>query len=494
MRRAVESKVPEYSQGTTSSMAGYPSLDNHYEKLMKPYHPPAGPMAPYTWMGRDHVTGYGGHYSNAGGTHFYRGAHRFQPGSAVEACYQGVKWFPGKVLGHNPDGTYSILYDDGDFEYVHPGHVRQPSKFSSSDDTDSSVSDEPSHQLSGRKKKTTRESRAKKRKPSKNHNPRHSQTGSQNDTESNSDGSIENSGNQSESVLEEGARVEALYNGTRWERGRLESISRRRSSRPQAVVRFDHGDRQRVPLSDVRTPAPYPAKNSLKLKRRGKHSKFARHMKVMARARGSKRWMRARVTDVFPNGRYAVLFDNEHYEHNLEEKFIMLANDEDTTDASTDTDEPTKKNSALKVKAGLEIMARLNHTWRRATVVRVHRNGNVDVEDRQGRRYRDLPSNLVKNSKTSKKSKREKVKKSDSGTSDDDQRQKCVVTFPLFLFIVFSHAHSFGIVPIGNLPREVSIERTECFCAVPTATFIPIGSKATRQILMTILTVRMNPS
>ena len=406
--------------------------------MMNPYHPSAGQMAPHTWMGTGHVAG---HHLNAGGPHFYLGAHRFQPGSVVEACYQGVKWFSGKVLGHNPNGTYSILYDDGDFEYVHPAHVREPSRFVPSDDTDSSVSvsDEPSHELRRKKKekKTTKKTpRAKESSRSKNQARRHSQTSSQSDTESNSDADPDIAGNQNESVLEEGARVEALYNGTRWERGLLESISRRRPSRPQGVVRFDHGDRQRVPLSDIRTPAPYPAKDSLKPRRRGKQGKFARHMKVMARARGSKRWMRARVTDVFPNGRYAVLFDNEHCEHNLEERFIMLATDEATTDASTDTDEPTTQKHGLKVKAGLDIMARLNHKWRHATVVRVHRNGNVDVKDSHEKMYRDLPPNLLKKRKTSEKLKKEKAKKSESSTSADDQSKRCVVT--LLLFFVFA--------------------------------------------------------
>ena len=81
-------------------------------------------------------------------------------------------------------------------------------------------------------------------------------------------------------------------------------------------------------------------------------------------------------------------------------------------------------------------MARLNHKWRHATVVRVHRNGNVDVKDSHEKMYRDLPPNLLKKRKTSEKLKKEKAKKSESSTSADDQSKRCVVT--LLLFFVFA--------------------------------------------------------
>ena len=47
-------------------------------------------------------------------------------GAIVEACFEGKgKWYPGKVDAVNDDGTYAILYDDGDREAsVAPNLVR----------------------------------------------------------------------------------------------------------------------------------------------------------------------------------------------------------------------------------------------------------------------------------------------------------------------------------------------------------------------------------
>jgi len=38
-------------------------------------------------------------------------------GTVVEARWKnGLAWFPGKIQKINPDGTYAVRYDDGDFE------------------------------------------------------------------------------------------------------------------------------------------------------------------------------------------------------------------------------------------------------------------------------------------------------------------------------------------------------------------------------------------
>ncbi|KAJ1462498.1 hypothetical protein M885DRAFT_610540 [Pelagophyceae sp. CCMP2097] len=51
----------------------------------------------------------------------------FAAGSAVEACYGGAggQWFPGKVSAAHADGTYDVLYDDGDVSNgLASAHVR----------------------------------------------------------------------------------------------------------------------------------------------------------------------------------------------------------------------------------------------------------------------------------------------------------------------------------------------------------------------------------
>jgi Agenet domain len=41
----------------------------------------------------------------------------FEVGTAIEARYAGRReWFTGTVTKVNPDGSYSVQYDDGDFE------------------------------------------------------------------------------------------------------------------------------------------------------------------------------------------------------------------------------------------------------------------------------------------------------------------------------------------------------------------------------------------
>jgi hypothetical protein len=50
------------------------------------------------------------------------GTHRI--GDKIEARYRGgPKWFPGRCVGDNRDGTYDIRYNDGDDEKKVPGHM-----------------------------------------------------------------------------------------------------------------------------------------------------------------------------------------------------------------------------------------------------------------------------------------------------------------------------------------------------------------------------------
>jgi len=50
----------------------------------------------------------------------------FEVGQHVEAKFGGRKWFKGTVMKVNKDGTYSIMYDDGDKEpRVKSEHVRE---------------------------------------------------------------------------------------------------------------------------------------------------------------------------------------------------------------------------------------------------------------------------------------------------------------------------------------------------------------------------------
>ena len=52
----------------------------------------------------------------------------FAFGAKIEADYQGSgKWYPGSIMGVRPDGTYDILYNDGDGESEVPAsRIRDP--------------------------------------------------------------------------------------------------------------------------------------------------------------------------------------------------------------------------------------------------------------------------------------------------------------------------------------------------------------------------------
>lgn len=48
-------------------------------------------------------------------------------GVVIEAQFQGVEgiWYPGKITRVNDDGTFDVVYDDGDKEYgVEAEHIR----------------------------------------------------------------------------------------------------------------------------------------------------------------------------------------------------------------------------------------------------------------------------------------------------------------------------------------------------------------------------------
>jgi Tudor domain len=56
-----------------------------------------------------------------------RSPHVLEDGAVVQAKFQGAGdiWYRGRIKRVNADGTFDIVYDDGDKEYsVEPEHIR----------------------------------------------------------------------------------------------------------------------------------------------------------------------------------------------------------------------------------------------------------------------------------------------------------------------------------------------------------------------------------
>ena len=68
-------------------------------------------------------------------------------GSHVECRYDGGDlWYDGKITAKHPDGTYNVLYDDGDTEdFVPLMHLRPNEDAESSDNDDDNNNDDDDH-------------------------------------------------------------------------------------------------------------------------------------------------------------------------------------------------------------------------------------------------------------------------------------------------------------------------------------------------------------
>merc|ERR1712070_482978 len=159
------------------------------------------------------------------------------------------RWFKGKITKENSDGTFDILYNDGDRERkVKKDLIRSLEK---------------------------------------------------NDSDN---GSGSGSGSDSDAAeLDVGSKVEARFGGrSRWFKGKIT----RKNSDGTFDILYNDGDRERKVKKDLIRPLDGGGKSSSKSrsksrsKKKGKELKLKKGMEIEARYRGHSKWVKGKITSV----------------------------------------------------------------------------------------------------------------------------------------------------------------------------------------------------
>ena len=206
----------------------------------------------------------------------------------MEARYGGKsKWYKGSILRANPDGTFGILYDDGDREDSVALHLVRRTRSSSDALGDSG-------HLS----------------------------------EQESEGSVSIRGEIG--AYQKGDKVEAKYQGkSKWYPG---SISRVNANGTFDIL-YDDGDtesgvreslirRRERSASPRRANAARPSKHSDDDNDNDASDGFRRSDNIEARYKGKSKWYKGSISRVNANGTYDILYDDGDTERGVRESLI----------------------------------------------------------------------------------------------------------------------------------------------------------------------------
>ena len=321
---------------------GDPSTDNGYSTREKSRH------------ARERAVSVDSLASNSAGFHV---------GDKVEARFRGgSRWFKAAVERENLDGTFNLLYDDGDKERaVRACLIRS--------------------------------------------------------LEPRSDEAKTAAGYSSEHDFCVGDKIEARYKrGRRWYQGVVRVVNLDGT----LDIRYNDGDSESgVPAEFVRKVVN-SSNTSITLSETGS---FATGDKVEARYGGRSRWLRATVERKSRDGTYQLLYENGDQEKGVERDLIRKINAGNrpgtrgvsrTTSsggAGSETDveqgdmkprDRNSKNISKRVKilprVGDKIEARFrgDRNWLPGNVSRVHRDGSYDIIDADGNSEIDVPADHVR--------------------------------------------------------------------------------------------------
>lgn len=369
---------------------------------------------------------------------------RYRVGDKVEARFRGgSRWFKGIIDGENPDGTFRLLYADGDRERaVHASLIRQlgpngeEAKVAIGDSVDAAF--HVGDAIEARYKRGTRWYPGVVRKA--NLNGTFDILYKDGDAESGvpmelirstvSSSTTTSIAPNEASSFSPGNRVEARYGGgSRWikatverknrngtyhlvydnggqeksvERGLVRKIdksgkdsdaSRRVSSRG-ADSETDHEVGEMVE-GNQKSRSPSKRREGLRLPSVGD--------RVEARFCGGRAWMAGRVSRVHRDGSYDITYGNGDRERHVPEDHVRLASPiEDSAGSDSNSghraiDVKTKPRHGT-IMEGNRVEIRLDgwQTWEKATVTRVHSDGTYDVRCRNGEQHKRISSRRVR--------------------------------------------------------------------------------------------------
>eukprot|EP00939_MAST-03C_sp_MAST-3C-sp1_P004810 g4810.t1 len=394
---------------------------------------------------------------------------RFREGQKIEARFGGRdKWFKGKITRARSDGTYDVLYEDGDTERRVKARLiratdrrkKRASSVNTTDDESSAAFREGQHieaRFGGRDKwfkgKITRarsdgtydvlyedgdtERRVKarlvrsvdrmKRVSPKRSAPTDSDSERENDVfQKVDDGDF----------VQKGTVVKARFGGGRdFKRG----VVRRVRGDGTYDVDYDNGESDKhVKLKHIRVSSKKTSRPRDSSSASSGHSsgsdvesaakkRFEVNAKVQARARGSRRWHRARVRAIHRDGTYDVQFEESgkqekrvkpsHVKKRDSSAYENAASSASTSDGS-DKDSDDEVNVTFRKGARVHARPSGHRHFVDAKIVHVHRDGSYDVRFTNGR-MKGKKETRVKSNHIKKKSTETSGSSSDAASDED---------------------------------------------------------------------------
>lgn len=258
-----------------------------------------------------------------------------QRGDRVEARFRGGrKYFKGKIMRVNADGTYDIAYDDGDRDRSVPAeHIKK------GEEDGRSPHSSPSRQRKG--------------------------------YEIDTDDEFENNQREGRSAgLKEGMRVEAQFRGgAKYYKGRVTRVYANGS----ADIAYDDGDKERmVSASKIRSlDSPSSPRNN---RSKADDEELMEGDRVEAPYRGGRKYYKGKISRVNRDGTCDIAFDDGDRERNIVKESIRKL-------ASS-----PRHSTPVKLRRGDRVEAKYKNGKRyyKGTVDRTYPDGSCDIKYEDG--------------------------------------------------------------------------------------------------------------
>ncbi|CBJ31683.1 conserved unknown protein [Ectocarpus siliculosus] len=375
----------------------------------------------------------------------------FAVGDKVEARFGGrSRWFRAAVEGKNRDGTYCLLYDDGDVErsvdkklirsLARPsGETKRDEKYA----TEVSAAHRIGDEIEARYKRGRKWYPGKVRAVNANgsYDIRYLDGDSERDVEAAFVRPIGGSAaGESPGGLAVGDKVEARFRaGSRWFKATVEGKNRDGTFSLsyddgdfETAVERDHirkvegdraggktaessgrgGARRGVSRAGSETGTDVDQGEERKVHDRGETRSLERRADlpragddVEARLRGSSMWRLGRVARVHRDGSYDVEYGGGKSERNVPASHVRSLMKKDSRSGDSDSDrksryrDTTKRSQTVAIAEGDQVEARLRggSTWHSGKVTRVHSDGTYDVRySRDGELEKGIEPRLVR--------------------------------------------------------------------------------------------------
>lgn len=368
----------------------------------------------------------------------------YRVGDKVEARFRGgSRWFKGTIDGENPDGTFMLLYADGDKERaVHASLIRRLAR--NGDEAKAAIGDSSDSvfrvgdAIEARYKRGTRWYPGVIRKA--NIDGTFDIRYKDGDAESSvpvelirsavSSSATTSTAPNEASSFSTGERVEARYGGgSGWLKATVERKNRNgtyhlvydnggleKSVERDLVRKIDKGGKdsdarsftRRMSSRGAGSETDHEAEEVVRVSHQSRSPSKRREGlrlpsvgdRVEARFRGGRAWMAGRVSRVRRDGSYDITYRNGDREGRVPEDHVRLAGPiEGSTDSDSNSDHgATNKSRHGTIMEGDRVEVRLDgeKTWEKATVTRVHSDGTYDVCWRNGEQHKRVSPRRVR--------------------------------------------------------------------------------------------------